>query len=296
MSALALYVFILIISHRICFGHLNNVRWVPSKHFGKPCRFYDKGYTHCTPYRAVKWKSIEKSVSTNLRQLASKTLFFYGDSIQRQIFREIVCRLGPIKIRKPALRTTITSLWDVCYEFKLSTLTLCFATASGTNHTQADVDVLSKMASMQPNVILVANFGVHYNLENPGDLSELSNRCFIFSRMASSFGLSKIVFWRQTLAQHFKTKNGAFSSALAHGDMPCANTRNETFEGASWRNNACDGHFYHSSIRVIETFEESFYAPAELHVGTNGDCTHFCQPGYVIFPVDIILKVVVGQT
>jgi len=256
------------------------------------CTFYNTPYTNCTPHEAVGVSRIEMSIEMNLKLLANTTLFLYGDSIQRQIFREIVCRLGPIKSKKPAMRKKLRNRWDECYEFKLNTLILCFSSSGALNDNHPDREVLSKIASLQPNVALVANFGVHYNLDTPGDFSKLTDRCLRFSQSASSFGLSKTILWRQTLAQHFNTQHGTFSPKLGRG--LCREVNNKTFIGASWRNSVCDPLFLRSSISIVETFEDSFYAPANLHVG-NGDCTHFCQPGYLIHPVATILKEVVAM-
>ena len=204
----------------------------------------------------------------------NRTIIFWGDSLTEQLSGSFLCLLSDkSKWQVKGMNKFTKSMRKRRYcVLVLKDIRICFVYASDpTKH----VKYILQLQNTQS--VVVVNFGVHYNRENPRK-NETALQKDIEGLVSKLSNFSSKIIWRETSAQHFPTVDGSFAFQSTNGhrtDLKCQHLR---VQNRGWRNEITTPMVEKVTPYVLKMGSFSSSIPPSLHRGGR-DCTHFCNPG-----------------
>lgn len=259
----------------------------------------------------------EFAVRPFMEILRNRKLFFSGDSVTKQLWQALVCKiLGEITVPRELIRVS----YSLYTELDISIG--CPFGASNCQMDEGEITIPEYNASIAYHFdakyssgvmlkyindwnvgrddILIYNFGIHYNSEMDmsaalvdaflPDVRQLRDKAEAGENVAHM--LKNNFYFLESLPQHFArvdVPNGYFTPMYAASWCdPFSNvTQTKEFD---WRNNLLHTHLTPVGVPIIP-IADALYSQYDAHLGMDpilfkdrviADCTHVCNPGPVL--------------
>lgn len=279
-----------------------------SKSWSEHCPFFDDGERYsCDRHRA---SSVPRKLLPLLKRLGenNSTLWFIGDSLSGQYFDGLSCSAWAHGVEFQDAPSPLHTFSDHCREGNVSGawFRICYISA-GTGYTN-DTSVMDTIRALDDvfpvskGDILVINEGIWWRGTGRG-IDEKSRVSALDLRgLEQNRGVK--VFWRETLAQHFPTRNGSYGSWYLQGSsLRCAGVAHP--QDLLLLNSEINSIIANQGVAIIPAFRSSLLGNAyrdhlELktpHCIKRGiDCTHWCTPsGTFNLLIDVAIDAIVDS-
>lgn len=260
------------------------------------CPFYDSGERFSCDLEMNEHDPAMKTVSDhrmlNLRQHLAKsksTLWFIGDSISRQYFDLFSCAMFYAGSHSNDVEAPMHTSADGCREFD-DQFQLCYisaGTAIEQDHSVKNtISALNSRNVFTPGSIIIANEGNWWRGVSRGIDEKDRVKDFNVKDVENNRRIK--VFWRETLAQHFPSRDGTFASKDSWYDnehTSCVPVEDST--KLTQLNQEINDILDRNGVSIIPGFDLSLSASSAHdhleqktpHCKRQGcDCTHWCTP------------------
>lgn len=208
-------------------------------------------------------------------------IYFEGDSIIRQTFFNLACRLQP-HLRNDTIISGGTShgLRGGTFSFNQFSIDINYASS---------VDPLKSIfqSQLKPRDIYIFNHGLHLHTRDYSGLIKMIPTI----NTLRQFGVH--VVWQETIAPQFLStdNSGLWSREMEFTHANCVNIDLMNIS-AAWKkstNAFTTPLMQKEGIPVLNIWNATFSAPAMCHVGKGSDCVHFCENGVLNYASDLLL-------